>query len=139
MGCHSNELPDDFAGGYTQTRGVGMNAEMNMGATGAPEPVNVFGKMGFSNTAELTVTKGGMSVRGGSFGATQIHVGKSGMGMDDTTADLFSKVDCSNGTCSFTTKGGCEGTAQRTEKKELVVVASGACSNWSGTWTPRSS
>jgi hypothetical protein len=139
MGCHSNELPDDFVGGYTQTRGVGMNAEMNLETTGMRDQPGMLGKVGFSSTAELTVTKGGMSVRGGSFGATQIHVGKSGVGMDDSTADLFSKVDCSNGTCTITTKGGCEGTVQRTEKKELVVVASGACSTWSGTWTPRSS
>jgi hypothetical protein len=76
-------------------------------------------------------------VRGGSFGATQIHVGKSGVGMDDTISDLFAKVDCSGASCTFTTKGGCEGTVQGTEKKELVVVASGRCSAWSGTWTRR--
>jgi hypothetical protein len=137
MACRSNELPDDFVGGYTQTRGAGMNAEMNMGATGAPEPASVFGKMGFSSTAELTVTKGGMSARGGAFGPTQIHIGTGGVGMDDATADLFSTVDCSGARCTFKTKGGCEGTVERTNKNELAIVASGGCSSWSGTWTPK--
>jgi hypothetical protein len=56
------------------------------------------------------------------------------MGTGEATSDLFTEVTCAGTSCRFKTKGHCEGTIDKNADASLTVIASGACSDWSGSW-----
>jgi hypothetical protein len=127
LGCTNDKLPTDFTGGYVSTT---QDTVMESQHTGSPFGTTTM-RTGFSKVSQLTVTSGGISTRGG---MPSMHVGPLSMGED--TSDLFTSVSCEGKACSFRTKGGCEGTMEKTSAGNLTVVARGECSVWSGTWTP---
>lgn len=128
----SRELPSAMTGTYSSKSSV-MNQELGGGSdpiTG--QRIELHQSMGFDS--ELTVTQTGISKTGG-MQMPAMKVGPITTG--GPTADTFTSVECKSATsCSFKTKGGCEGTIEQ-DAQGVRVIATGACSDWSGSWTRR--
>ena len=90
----------------------------------------------------LTVTEAGMAVTGSAMqnlevslkldpaGSPKGQLGAAGAG------DLFSRVKCATPvSCTFSTKGGCEGTVDK-QGDALLIIATERCGAWSGRWVP---
>lgn len=133
VGCQRNDsLPSELTGSFEQrvvAEPVGSPIEAVAAMAGA---------LTHPRARELTLSTRGASSRSTSimpsFG---IQAGPLRVGTDEARADMFESVRCSSGACSFETKGGCEGSIEKNAQGALVVVAAGACREWSGTWTPK--
>ena len=85
---------------------------------------------------ELTISPNGISLKSNNpLRPPEVKVGPLSTG--PTTSDLFTRVECPTpASCTFRTKSGCEGSLDKDGKGGLQIVATGACSQWAGTWTP---
>ncbi len=145
-GCHhAHALPADLTGTYTAA-GAAAKTTMQGGTLpampGMPQDLQL-PDMDMSTSLGgpdvLTVTSTGISMKSGDMmHAPQIKVGPITAGGGANTSDLFDSVDCSSKTtCTFQTKGHCEGSIEKDAKGALKIIATGTCSDWAGTWTPR--
>ncbi len=118
-------IPQDFAGSYTHTTTTQLGGLLQQ-----------------QNIEELTVTTAGMSVKSSDpmkmGGDIQMGAGSPlslSMGSGAATSDLFTEVTCSGAVnCRFKTKQRCEGSISKNPDGSLTVIATQACTEWSGSW-----
>src|ERR1700722_7297796 len=118
-GCRDKgALPGGFAGSFVPQDALvpALRTHLNITPTG------------------LTVTRygvgasGSLTVNGEPLLKGSAEVGTGG-------AALFATLLCETDlTCTFTTKTGCEGSLTGDGKGNVVLIAAGECSPWSGKW-----
>jgi hypothetical protein len=118
-GCRDKgALPDGLAGSFVPQDALFREIRVHLNVT----------------KAGLTVTRYGVGVSGSlTFDGKPLARGSAEAGTGG--AALFASLRCETDVeCRFTTKSGCEGSISGDGKGNVVLIADGECSAWSGKW-----